>query len=50
MCAVNCCAVCKRITVAASADGGTPYEEHVPMYADVDVLRRGSFSELYVYL
>ena len=33
--------VCKRHSCAS--DGDIPYEGYVPMYADVDVLRRGSF-------
>ena len=28
---------------AVASDGDIPYEGYVPMYADVDVLRRGSF-------
>ena len=39
MCAVLL--LCGSVTVAS--DGDIPYEGYVPMYADVDVLRRGSF-------
>ena len=40
----SCCAVGSDYTsVTVASDGDIPYEGYVPMYADVDVLRRGSF-------